>query len=328
MVTEMRHRLSLDQIARARTVIDPVFLDTPQFRAESLEATLGCRLVIKVETLNPIRCFKGRGASFFAEGLAAGATVVCASAGNFGQAMAYACRSRGTGAVIFASVHANPLKVERMRALGADVRLHGADFDAAKLEAKRYAAAHGLQMVEDGLQPAISEGAGTIAVELLRWPEAFDDLVVPLGNGALVTGMGRWLKAHAPTTRVVGAAAAGAPAMVESWRSGRIVSYEQVDTIADGVAARLPVPEAVGDMDGTVDETMLVQDATILTAMRLIHEHLGLVIEPAGAIGLAAILADPARFHGRLVATVLCGANLTPQQIADWLTPTGDGSRR
>ncbi|MFO0095813.1 MAG: pyridoxal-phosphate dependent enzyme, partial [Gemmatimonadaceae bacterium] len=107
-----------------------------------------------------------------------------------------------------------------------------------------------------------------------------------------------------------------------------IVTYEQVDTIADGVAARLPVPEAVADMDGTVDETMLVQDTTILAAMRLIHEHLGLVIEPAGAIGVAAILADPARFHGRLVATVLCGANLTPRQIADWLTPTGDGSRR
>ncbi|MFN9204645.1 MAG: threonine/serine dehydratase, partial [Gemmatimonas sp.] len=218
----MSHRLSLDQIARASTVIDPVFLDTPQLRAESLEAALGCRLVVKVETLNPIRCFKGRGASFFAEGLPAGAPVVCASAGNFGQAMAYTCRRRGAGAVIFASVHANPLKVERMRALGADVRLHGADFDAAKLEAKRHAAAHGLQMVEDGLQPAISEGAGTIAVELLRWPESFDDLVVPLGNGALVTGMGRWMKAHAPATRVVGAAAARPPAQVDSRRSRRL----------------------------------------------------------------------------------------------------------
>jgi len=320
----MSHRLSLDQIARASTVIDPVFLNTPQLRAESLESALGCRLVVKVETLNPIRCFKGRGASFFASGLPAGATIVCASAGNFGQAMAYACRSRSARAIIFASVNANPLKIERMRALGADVRLHGADFDAAKLEAKRYAAAHGLQMVEDGREPSISEGAGTIAVELLRWPESFDDLLVPLGNGALVTGIGRWMKEHAPTTRVIGVAAAGAPAMVESWRSGQIVTYEQIDTIADGVGARLPVPEAVVDMYGTVDDAMLVQDTSILAAMRLIHERLGLVIEPAGAIGLAAILADPARFHGRLVATVLCGANLTQRQIADWLTPTLD----
>jgi threonine dehydratase len=318
----MSHRLRLDQIARASTVIDPVFLNTPQLRAESLEAVLGCRLIVKVETLNPIRCFKGRGASFFASGLPAGATVVCASAGNFGQAMAYACRSRGARAIIFASVNANPLKIERMRALGADVRLHGADFDAAKLEAKRYAAEQGLLMVEDGREPAIAEGAGTIAVELLRWPEPIDDLLVPLGNGALLTGIGRWMKQHAPATQVIGVAAAGAPAMVESWHSGQLVTYEQIDTIADGVGARLPVPEAVADMHGTVDATMLVQDATILAAMRLIHEHLGLVIEPAGAIGFAAILADPARFHGRLVATVLCGANVTQRQIAEWLTPT------
>lgn len=318
----MDHRLSLDQIARASAVIDPVFLHTPQFRAESLEAALGCRLVVKVETLNPIRCFKGRGASFFASGLPAGATVVCASAGNFGQAMAYACRSRGARAIIFASVNANALKVERMRALGADVRLHGADFDEAKLEAKRYAAARGLPMVEDGLEPTIAEGAGTLAVELLTWPEPIDDLLVPLGNGALLTGVGRWTKAHAPATQVIGVSAAGAPAMVESWRSGQIVTYDQIATIADGVGARLPVPEAVADMRGTVDDAILVQDSSILAAMRLIHAHVGLVIEPSGAIGVAAILEDPARFRGRLVATALCGANLTPQQMADWLTPS------
>jgi threonine dehydratase len=315
----MEHRLRLERIAQAMEIIDPVFLHTPQFRAESLEAALGCRLVVKVETLNPIRSFKGRGASLTVAGLEPGATVVCASAGNFGQAMAYACRDRGVRLIVYASVNANLLKIDRMRALGAEVRLHGDDFDAAKLEAKRFAAESGTPMIEDSLDPATGEGAGTMGLELLGWPEPFDDLLVALGNGAMVTGVGRWVKAHAPSTAVIGVAAVGAPAMVESWRRGQIISTERAATIADGIAVRLPVPEAVADMQGTVDEALLVSDASIVAAMRLLHQHLGLVVEPSGAVGVAALLDDPGRFRGRLVGTILCGGNLTPQQMREWL---------
>jgi threonine dehydratase len=317
----MDHRLSLVRIEHALDVIDPVFLNTPQYRAESLDAILGCRLVVKVETLNPIRSFKGRGTSLVVAGLPAGTMIVCASAGNFGQAMAYAGRARGIQVIVYASVNANPLKLERMRALGAEVRLHGEDFDAAKLEARRFAAEHTVPMVEDSLEPATGEGAGTIGVELLHYPEPFDQLLVALGNGALLTGIGRWVKAHAPATQVIGVAAAGAPAMVESWRSGQIVTYDRIDTIADGIGVRLPVPEAVADMRGTVDDALLVRDQTILAAMRLIHQQLGLVVEPSGAVGIAAIMEYPDRFRDQLVATVLCGGNLTPQQLHDWLAP-------
>lgn len=315
----MDHRLSLARIEGALDLIDPVFLNTPQFRAESLEPVLGCRLVVKVETLNPIRSFKGRGAALFVAGLEPGTTIVCASAGNFGQAVAYAGRARGVRVIVYASVNASPLKVERMRALGAEVRLEGEDFDAAKLEAKGFAAEHGAPMVEDSLAPETGEGAGTIGLELLRHPEPIDDLLVALGNGALVTGVGRWVKARAPRTQVVAVAAAGAPAMVESWRAGRIVTHERIDTIADGIGVRLPVPEAVADMAGTVDDALLVEDRSILAAMRLLHEHLGLVVEPSGAVGVAALLEQPARFRGRLVATILCGGNLTPAQMRAWL---------
>lgn len=322
----MEHRLSLTRIEQATQVIDPLFLNTPQYRAEPLEAILGCRLLIKVETLNPIRSFKGRGASFSMAALpSTTTTVVCASAGNFGQAIAYAGRARGIRVIVYASLYANALKLERMRALGAEVRLAGEDFDTAKLEAKSFAAATGVPLMEDGLDPAIAEGAGTIALELLCYPEPIDDLLVPLGNGALITGVGRWSKAVAPATQVIGVAAAGAPSMVESWRSGRMVNYERINTIADGIGVRLPVPEAVADMHGTVDDTLLVEDRTILAAMRLIYEQLGLVIEPAGAVGIAALLAQPERFRGRFVATLLCGSNLTPQQLRDWLAPSGEG---
>ena len=109
----MAHRLSLGQIARAMEIIDPVFLNSPQYRAESLEEELGCRVLVKVESVNPIRCFKGRGSSFAVAQLAAGARVVCASAGNFGQAMAYACRARDLPCRVYASTGANVYKVER-----------------------------------------------------------------------------------------------------------------------------------------------------------------------------------------------------------------------
>ena len=315
----MHHRLSLAHIEQAMQVIDPVFLHTPQYRAESLETLLGCRLVVKIETVNPIRSFKGRGASYFLNQLPGGATLVCASAGNFGQALAYVCRAKNVDLIVYASEHANSLKIERMRALGAEVRLHGADFDAAKAEAKRVASAGSMRMVEDSLDVATGEGAGTMGLELLDWPEPLDSVLVALGNGAMLTGVGRWVKAQAPSTQVIGVAATGAPAMVDSWRTGQLVEYPTIDTIADGIGVRIPIPEAVLDMHGTVDATILVSDTSILVAMKLLHQHLGLVVEPSGAVGVAAILENRLQFQNQLVATIICGGNLTPQQIKQWL---------
>ena len=121
MPSTHRYRLSLERIAHAATVIDPVFLDTPQFRAEALEKSLGCRLVVKVETINPIRSFKGRGTDFLMASIDGRPHLACATAGNFGQGMAYAARKRNVPLTIFSSVNANEMKVERMRAFGAEV---------------------------------------------------------------------------------------------------------------------------------------------------------------------------------------------------------------
>ena len=316
-------RLSLERIARAAREIDPRFRATPQFAAESLSEELGVRVVVKVETVNPVGSFKGRGADFFLGELPAAEAargLVCASAGNFGLGLAFAARRRSAAVTVFASRHANPLKVERMRALGATVRLGGDDFDEAKSAARRFAAARGATMVEDGREAAISEGAGSIAVELLAGPEELDELWVPLGNGALAAGVARWTRAHRPDVRIVAVAAEGAPAMAESLAAGHVVSGESAATIADGLAVRLPVPEAVADLAGRVDAVLLVSDAAMIEAMRLAHRHLGLVLEPAGAAGLAAIAARRRELGGRRVATVLCGSNADPRRLARWLS--------
>jgi threonine dehydratase len=313
------YRLSLDRIEEAATVIDPVFLDSPQFRPESLERQLGCRVVVKVETLNPIRSFKGRGTEYLTASLSGRPHLVCATAGNFGQGMAYSARKRELPLTIFASETANPLKVERMRAFGAEVRLVGEDFDAAHLAAREFATENDAQMVEDGRDPALSEGAGTIGLELLRWPEPFDAVLVPLGDGALLAGVARWIKAHQPATRMIGVCASGAPAMERSWRAGQVQELERADTIADGIAVRVPFTEALADITGLVDDILLVQDETMLTAMRQAHQELGVVLEPSGAAALAALLTYRERFRGQLVGTVLSGGNLTVQQMRQWL---------
>jgi threonine dehydratase len=312
--------ISAEGIEAAVRLIDPVFLNTPQFESELLSDELGIRLVLKVETVNPIRSFKGRGTDLFVSRLPSDSSkLVCASAGNFGQGLAYAARKRAFHVVVFAAETANTLKVEQMRRLGAEVRLSGGDFDAAKDEARRFAEETGAQFVEDGRDPAIAEGAGTIAVELCRWPTHFDFVLVPLGDGALIGGVGQWMKARSPGTRIVGVCPSGAPAMALSLRQHRLVSTDSISTIADGIAVRLPVPQAVNDLQGVVDEVLLVEDDALIRAMQLVFQHHGLVIEPAGVAGLAAAIVYRERFRGASVATPLTGGNLTADQMRRWL---------
>jgi threonine dehydratase len=311
---------SVGRIEEASRLIDPVFLDSPQFVCEPLSRRLGVVTTLKVECINPIRSFKGRGTDHLLERLGPQpAGIICASAGNFGQGMAFAARKRDQRLTVFAAHSANALKVERMRALGAEVVLEGADFDEAKDAAVVRAAATGALYIEDGLHPAITEGAGTVALELGRMKEPLDAVLVPLGNGALINGMGAWFKHFSPDTLVIAVCPAGAPAMELSWRAGKAVSTESMDTIADGIAVRVPVPEALEEMRHTVDEVMLVTDEEILAAMRMLFSDTGLVVEPAGAAGVAAIARLRQRLAGKRVAVPLTGGNVTEEQARAWI---------
>jgi threonine dehydratase len=321
-VSAVDHTISIERIEEAARVVDPVFLQTPQFVCEPLSDRLGVVTVLKVESLNPIRSFKGRGTDYLLHSLGPQpAGLVCASAGNFGQGMAYAARKREQRVTVFAALTANPMKIERMRALGADVELEGRDFDEAKEAAVRHAGKTGAVYIEDGIDPAIAEGAGTIALELCRMKEPLDALLVPLGNGALVNGIGTWVKHFSPATRVIAMCPSGAPSMELSWRAGKPVSTATMDTIADGIAVRIPVLEALEDMRNTVDEVMLVSDEEILDAMRIVFVDAGIALEPAGAAGVAAIAQLHERLAGARVAAILTGGNITAEQMRSWLLP-------
>jgi len=314
----INHRLSVTRIEEAFRKIDPVFLRTPQYINESLSELFTTKLILKIETLNPIRSFKGRGADFLVSEAEANTPLICASAGNFGQAMAYACRKRKIKLTVYASTKANPLKIERMKYFGANVILQGDDFDAAKLEAKRVAKDSGARFIEDSLDIETLEGAGTIGLELLKFGQPIDALLIALGNGAMINGIGRIFKERSPKTKIIAVQAAGAPAMIESWRKKTMVTYEHTKTIADGIAVRIPVPEALEDMNGIVDDAILVDEDSILKAMKLLHLHAGIVTEPSGAVGIAALMENKRLYEGKTVATIVCGGNVTEQQLQTW----------
>ena len=299
--------------------IPPVFRGTPQYVHEGLSARLGPPVIVKVETVNPIRSFKGRGTWIALEALVAAGRiaprrpVVCASAGNFGQGVAYAARALGVPAVVFCSVNANRAKVARMRALGATVIETGVDFDGARAASEAFAADDDAELLVDGDDQRISAGAATLALEITN---AVADgslpapviVSIPVGNGALLNGVGSWLRGALPSCRVRGVQAELADAMTRSWRAGRPIDTPSASTYADGIASRIAIPRAVELMAGRVDEMVTVSDDALRAAQATLTEELGIAVEGAAAASWAGLLADDRPVGPALV--IITGSNI------------------
>jgi threonine dehydratase len=325
-----RVRLQLDRVRGAVSAIDPVFLDTPALACPPLGQMLGCSVTLKVETLNPVRSFKGRGAETVAEmAQRKGASrLVCASAGNLGQALAYSGRRRGLAVTVVAATTVNSLKLRQIAALGADIRLEGEDIEDARLLAREIANADGDYLVEDSLDLATCEGAATIGLELVRDDPTLEVVLVALGGGAMASGVAYAVRSLADHVEVIGIQPVGAPAMALSWRQGTVVETDRIDTIADGVAGRRPIREVLDDLLVLLNDVVLVREESIAAGMRALYEHAGLVVEPSAALGIAAVLEQPERFAGRRITTILCGSNVDPADFARWvLEPAAQGAR-
>ena len=282
-------RLDTARIRAARRVIDPIFLDTPLYRCEALEPGLGCTVSIKLETANPVRSFKARGTEVVASLLAGNGSraVVCASAGNLGQALAWSGRGRGLDVTVVASRFAPAAKLDRIRALDARLELVDGDFDMARERAAAVARYDGIRLVEDSLDIETCEGAATIGLELADTVPAFNAVLIALGGGALATGVGHVLKPRAPEVEVICIQPLGAPAMTHSWRQRRVVTTGPASTIADGIAGRRPIRAVLDDLLLVADNAVLVQEASIIAGMRMLLDHAGLVVEPSAALGIA-----------------------------------------
>ena len=198
-------RLDIARIQSARQLIDPVFLDTPLYRCAALDAGLGCKVSLKLETANPVRSFKARAAEVVASHLSSqGLTaVVCASAGNLGQALAWSGSARGLAVSVVASSYAPAVKLDRIRALGATLELVDGDIEMARERAAAVAQRENIRLVEDSLDVETCEGAATIGLELATAAPSFDAVLIALGGGALATGVGHVMKTLAPHVEVI-----------------------------------------------------------------------------------------------------------------------------
>ncbi|MFT5111748.1 MAG: threonine dehydratase [Parasphingorhabdus sp.] len=315
-------RLSIARIETAVSNIDKVFLDSPQYICPCLSKALGCDIVLKVETLNPVRSFKGRGTETVLsrlDSLDSRKSVVCASAGNLGQALAYSGNKRGFDVTVTASAAANPLKLNRMKSMGANVVLIDGQIEEALEAAIAHSRNTGAFLVEDSKNLDTCEGAATIGLELSKLPFLLDTVLVSLGAGAMATGIGFALKNYSPDTKVVCVQPENAPAMTRSYRAGKIVESDAPNTIADGVAGRYCIPEVLDDLLDVADSTMLVKEASIVEAMQVLYEFSGLIVEPAAALGVASILENREHFKGQCVASVLCGSGVSPQDFGKWV---------
>ncbi|MFI6281094.1 threonine/serine dehydratase [Streptomyces sp. NPDC050988] len=314
-------RLDTARIRAARRVIDPIFLDTPLYRCEALEPHLGCAVSVKLETANPVRSFKARGTEVIASRLAdhGPRAVVCASAGNLGQALAWSGRGRDLDVTVVASRSATVAKLDRIRALDARLELVDGDHELARERAAAIARHDGIRLVEDSLDIETCEGAATIGLELVGPVPEFDTVLIALGGGALATGVGHVVKALAPEVEVICVQPLGAPALTLSWRGRRVVTTDSTDTIADGVAGRRPIPAVLDDLLLVADDAVLVQESSITAGMRMLLHHAGLVVEPSAALGIAAVLEDRDRFAGRHVVTIVCGSNVDVDAYHRWV---------
>lgn len=315
-------RLNLSRILQAKQEISPAFRNTPQYSCPALSSLLGCELIIKLETANPIGCFKGRGADVVMSHVAKGQSskaVICASAGNLGQALAYSGCRRDIDVTVVAGKAANASKIDRIRQLGATVEIVDGDFDYARERAREIACNDDAFLVEDSENLDTCEGAGTIGLELLDEFDHIDAVLLALGGGALATGVGHVFKSMSPSTEVVCVQPRGAAAMAMSWKARAIVTTDSTDTIADGVACRSPIPAVLTDLLAVADHVPLVKEESIVKGMQMLYQHAGLVVEPSAALGIAAILEDPSHYRSKIVAVVICGSNVIPSAHISWV---------
>src|SRR5215469_3305467 len=307
----------LADVLAARDRIAPYLRPTPLYQYPALDALTGASLRVKHENHLPIGAFKVRGGVNLISQLGAAERergVVSASTGNHGQSIAYAAGLFGVRAIIFVPEKANPVKVESMRALGAEIVFHGRDSDDAREQCEKEAAEQGYRYIHSGNEPHLIAGVGTYTLEILAERPDTDVIVVPIGGGSGAAGVCVVAKAVRPSIEVIGVQSAAAPAAYKSWQAGSLVEDSNT-TFAEGLATRtaFELPQRI--LREMLDDFVLVSDADIAQGTRLMIEKTRNLVEPAGAASLAAVLADQARFSGRNVTIVCSGGNISPAQL-------------
>jgi threonine dehydratase len=306
--------VGIADVHAARALLEGVIRDTPVQGSRPLSDRVGGPVWLKCENLQRAGSFKIRGAYTRISALTpdeAARGVVAASAGNHAQGVALAASLRGIRSTVFMPEGAPIPKVEATRAYGADVLFHGHSVDEALQEATRFSEETGAVLVHPFDHPAIIAGQGTVGLEILDQVPDVRTVVVCTGGGGLLAGVALAVKATRPDVRVVGVQAESAAAYPASLAAGRPVVLDSMATMADGIAVGCPGTVPFSIVHELVDQVVTVSEESLSRALLLCLERGKLVVEPAGAAGVAALLDDPAAFEPPVVV-VLSGGNIDP----------------
>jgi threonine dehydratase len=308
---------SLEQIESAGRVVYDALPPTPQYAWPLLAERAGCEVWVKHENHTPTGAFKVRGGLVYMADLARRGDggcgglpgVITATRGNHGQSVAFAAARHGIRAVVCVPEGNSVEKNAAMRAFGAELLVHGRDFQEAREYAERMAAEQGLHMLPS-YDERLIRGVATYPLELFRAVPDLDTVYVPIGLGSGVSATIAARDALNLTTEVVGVVADGAPAYKLSFEAGRPISTDRSVTIADGMACRVPEPEAVEVLTRGAARVVSLSEDEIRAAMLAYYTDTHNVAEGAGAAPLAACLQERARNRGKKVGVMLCGGNV------------------
>jgi threonine dehydratase len=303
-------------VARLKLVVN----HTPLQLNANLSRKYQCSVYLKREDLQIVRSYKIRGAynmmsQLSSELLAKG--VVCASAGNHAQGFAYSCQKLGVKGVVFMPIPSPQQKVNQTKMFGAEfveVILVGDTFDDAAIAAKAYTIAHGMTFIPPFDHPSIIEGQATVGVEILEDIKIFtqdpiDYIFVPVGGGGLSAGVGTYFKQNSPSTKIIGLEPEGAPSMFWALKSGGPVELENIDNFVDGASVK-----RVGDITfsfckDALDDMLLVPEGKICTTILQMYNEEAMVVEPAGAMSLAALDDYAEQIKGKTIVCIVSGGN-------------------
>lgn len=314
---------TLDDVRRAREIIrQRLSLPTPLVHSPALSERWDAHVSLKLECMTPTSAFKVRGGVYLASQLNESELqggLVTASTGNHGQSIAFGAASIGAEATIFMPTDANPDKIAAIERLGGRVELVGERFDESRRVAEEYAAERGARYVEPVEEPRLIAGVATGALEVLEEQQPETELVLlPLGGG---TGSSGWVTVRdglGHQAEIWAAQSAQSPAAHDAWRSGRVEDRPNT-SLAEGLATGSPFPFALDILRAGLNDFILVDDAQILEATRLLWDMQHVMAEPSGAVAVAAADQEQERIAGKRVVVVISGANATRQQLLEWL---------
>ncbi len=306
--------------------IAPYLPPTPLVHSWKISRLLGCEYHVKCENFQPVGAFKVRGGVHLISQL--GETerrrgVISASTGNHGQSLAFAGGLFSVPVTIYAPAqHPNMLKVEQMRALGAEVRLFGRDFDAARLEVERVGREDGVRYVHSANEPDLIAGVGTMGLEINTDLPSVEVVFVPIGGGSGAAGIALALKQHRPQVKIIGVQAAKAPACQWAWEQRHLEVKAPMETVHEGLATRVPFEMTMRLLWDNLDDFVLVEDEEINQAIRYLAAELKVIAEGAGAASLAAAIKLKKRLKEKQVVGILSGGNLPPEHFLRILGPS------